>query len=323
MNKFTAILQTEYDVHPIHIQPKQGGWASLAFEVKENGTIYFLKAYEKSRASTPKLTAMIDQYVPIVAWLEHNSCLKGKVPVPLKTREGNYKCEDEENIYLLYPFIQGQTIGEKDLTEQQVEAFAHMIATLHLFGEEIPFPTEALTENFEVSFVRELEEIMHDKTEQISAEWYSFMHKNREKIGTWINAIKELSEKLHTASLDKVLCHTDLHHWNLMQADNLLLIDWEGLKLAPAEADIMFLTDKPYLKHFIKVYQQYHKNYHINEDALVFYQLRRRLEDIWEFAGQLLYEELDIQEKDSIIGYLKDLTDDENDPLEIAGLNML
>ncbi|MFD1064658.1 aminoglycoside phosphotransferase family protein [Oceanobacillus locisalsi] len=311
MNRLTAILQTEYSVHPIHIHPKQGGWASLAFEVKAKDAIYFLKVYEKSRASTPKLTAMIDQYVPIVAWLEQNSRLKGKVPVPLKTREGNDKCEDEENIYLLYPFIQGQTIGEKDLTEQQVEAFAHMIATLHSFGEEIPFPTEDLTEHFEVSFAREIEEVMYGNTEQLPAELYSFLSENCEKIGTWIKAIKELSEKLQSASLDKVLCHTDLHHWNLMQADELLLIDWEGLKLAPAEADIMFLADKSYFKQFMEIYLSYHKNYHIDEDALAFYQLRRKLEDMWEFIEQLLYDALDIHEKEEVIHHMKNVIEDD------------
>lgn len=97
-----------------------------------------------------------------------------------------------------------------------------------------------------------------------------------------------------------------------MEAEKLILIDWEGLKLAPAEADMMLLIENPYWKQFMKVYLQHHENYHINQDALAFYQLRRRLEDIWEFAEQLLYEELDAQEKDEIIGYLTELTDDTN-----------
>jgi thiamine kinase-like enzyme len=37
------------------------------------------------------------------------------------------------------------------------------------------------------------------------------------------------------------LCHTDAHGWNLMQNQNLMLIDWEGLKLAPVEADLRAL----------------------------------------------------------------------------------
>lgn len=312
MNKFTAMLQEEYDVHPVQIQSKQGGWASLAFEIKAGKAVYFLKVYEKNRASTPKLTALIDQYVPIVEWIEHNSNLKGRIPVPMQTKEGYYKCDDEENIYLLYPFINGKTIGEQDLTEQQTEELAHIIAALHLFGEEIPFPTGALTEDFEVPFIRELEKVLDYSEEHVPKELHLFLHENQERINKWITNVKELSTKLKSASLNRVLCHTDLHHWNLMQAENLLVIDWEGLKLAPAEADMMFLTSEPYFKKFMEIYRKYHKNYHINKDALTFYQLKRKLEDIWEFTEQLLYEELGTKDKDEIIGYLKELTDLEN-----------
>ncbi|CEI80608.1 hypothetical protein J18TS1_38000 [Oceanobacillus oncorhynchi subsp. incaldanensis] len=312
MNPFTAILQEAYGVHPVHVQSKQGGWASLAFEIKAEDAAYFLKVYEKRRASTPKLTAWIDQYAPIVEWLAYNSDLKGKIPVPLQTKEGKYQCEDTENSYLLYPFIDGETIGEQGLTKQQVSEFAHIIAALHSFGKEIPFPTKALKEDFDVPFLEELEEVIHFNEKHIPGELHALFRENREKIAAWISSIKELSEKLKSASFDMVLCHTDLHHWNLMQGEKLLLIDWEGLKLAPPEADMMFLTEKPYWKQFMEVYLQHHESYHINQDALAFYQLRRRLEDIWEFAEQLLYEEPDAQEKEEIIGYLRELTDDTN-----------
>lgn len=168
------------------------------------------------------------------------------------------------------------------------------------------------TEDFEVPFIRELEKVLDYSEEHVPKELHLFLHENQERINKWITNVKELSTKLKSASLNRVLCHTDLHHWNLMQAENLLVIDWEGLKLAPAEADMMFLTSEPYFKKFMEIYRKYHKNYHINKDALTFYQLKRKLEDIWEFTEQLLYEELSTKDKDEIIGYLKELTDLEN-----------
>jgi thiamine kinase-like enzyme len=48
-------------------------------------------------------------------------------------------------------------------------------------------------------------------------------------------------------------CHTDIHGWNLMvKDDSLILIDWEGLKIAPAEMDIMFVIDKAYAEKFLQ-----------------------------------------------------------------------
>ncbi|WP_342774586.1 hypothetical protein [Paenibacillus piri] len=58
--------------------------------------------------------------------------------------------------------------------------------------------------------------------------------------------------------------------------------------MAPVEADLMFLTDKPYYHDFLTVYQKKHPHFVINPDALQFYQGRRKLEDIWEFIEQIL-----------------------------------
>ncbi len=69
-----------------------------------------------------------------------------------------------------------------------------------------------------------------------------------------------------------VFCHTDLHNWNLMQSKNILiLIDWEGLKVAPPEADLMFLKEKPYYKCFLDIYQEKHPDFQVNSDSMEFY----------------------------------------------------
>lgn len=102
------------------------------------------------------------------------------------------------------------------------------------------------------------------------------------------------------------LCHTDIHNWNLMQfKQQLILIDWEGLRLAPVEADMMFLVDKPYYNRFLSIYRKSHKDFVINPDALQFYQEKRKLEDIWEFIEQLLFDNQDTQERADTIDSLR------------------
>lgn len=101
------------------------------------------------------------------------------------------------------------------------------------------------------------------------------------------------------------LCHTDIHNWNLMQRDEqLVLIDWEGLKLAPVKADLMFFVDKPYYDVFMNIYLKLHKDFLINTDALLFYHIRRKLEDIWEFIEQLLYDNQEDKERNETIKVL-------------------
>ncbi|WP_139185035.1 hypothetical protein [Aneurinibacillus thermoaerophilus] len=78
------------------------------------------------------------------------------------------------------------------------------------------------------------------------------------------NTVEKLSTSLKYSRLRMALCHTDIHNWNLM------LVDWEGLKLAPVEADLMFLVDNPHFNTFLSIYRKLHKNYAITATPFSF-----------------------------------------------------
>jgi len=111
-----------------------------------------------------------------------------------------------------------------------------------------------------------------------------------------------------------VLCHTDIHGWNLMQSDKLILIDWESIKFAPVEADLFtFWSDwywgnskwGSYWDKFLPVYQKYHPEYTEQNETLRFYQIRRHIEDIEEFFKQYLYDDMTKEETDEVISCLE------------------
>lgn len=318
MDKMKHLLKVKYDLEAVKIVPQRGGWAALAFKVYSSDGSFFLKVYEKSRTSTPKWTALIDQYVPITVWLMHNSQLRDRLPVPVLTQNGDYKCEDDEGIYLLYEYIEGETVGDKELTGDQVEELSEMIAELHLYGEEIPVETKAIKEDFAVPFLAQMRTVVDQgivvvqgiRVDQGIGELPCAV---RELIQLHIgplrrlmDSVEKLSEDLRKRNLKMTLCHTDLHNWNLMQSGSrqLMLIDWEGLKLAPVEADLMFFIDKPYYHTFMTNYRKVHDEFAINSDVLRFYQDRRKLEDIWEFIEQILFDRQDAQERAETISHL-------------------
>lgn len=306
MNQVKSILKDFYDIEINDVLPQQGGWASLAYKVFNKNQSYFLKVYEKGRASTPKLTALIDQYVPILVWLINNSNLNGKITVPLITSSGEYKCEDENAIYLLYEYIEGETIGDQDLTDDQVRQLSKMITELHSFGKGIPVETDAIKEDFDIPFLQTLLHTLHKRRNDLPSDIWELIHPYIPLLNDLIQAVQELSQNLKNCDLRMALCHTDLHNWNLMQSgQELILIDWEGLKLAPPEADWMFLVDKPYFNEFLSIYQKTHQNFSINPEAMTFYEGKRRLEDIWEFLEQLLYDKQEEQERIVIMNYLQ------------------
>lgn len=307
MNQVKSILKDFYDIEINVVSPQRGGWASLAYKVSNKNQSYFLKVYEKSRASTPKLTALIDQYVPIMVWLMHNSSLKGKISVPFKINSGEYKCEDEYGVYLLYEYIEGQTIGDQDLTKTQVRQLSKIITELHSHGEGIPVETDAIKEDFDIPFLQTLLHTLHKRRNDLPSDIWELIHPYIPLLNDLIQTVQELSQNLKNCDLRMSLCHTDLHNWNLMQSgQELILIDWEGLKLAPPEADLMFLVDKPYFNEFLSIYQKTHQNFSINPEAMTFYEGKRRLEDIWEFLEQLLYDKQGEQERVITMNYLQE-----------------
>lgn len=122
-----------------------------------------------------------------------------------------------------------------------------------------------------------------------------------------VDSVEKRSERLKNSNIRLALCHTDIPPWNMMQSgQQLVLIDWEGLKLAPVEADMMFLVDEPFFESFIRIYRKRHPDYAVDADALQFYQGRRKLEDILEFLEQLVYDGQDAPATEETLAHLNE-----------------
>ncbi|MED1780642.1 aminoglycoside phosphotransferase family protein [Brevibacillus fortis] len=306
MDHFKTILRHHYDIEAIDVIPQQGGWSALAYKVISDQHAYFLKVYEKSRASTPKWTALIDKYVPIIQWLSCQTRLQGKIPVPLQTRNAAYKHEDDVGIYQLFAYIEGKTIGSQALNSMQIRQLSEIIAELHLYGEEIPVSTAAIKEDFRIPFAEQFREMLTENIHHLPDDVNEIVKPFADILATRMSHLEIIAEELRGSAVKMKLCHTDLHNWNLMQSDQqLILIDWEGVKLAPVEADLMFLVGKPFFEEFMATYLMAHPNYVVNRKALEFYQIRRTLEDICELLEQLLFDEQEEKDRVETIGHLK------------------
>ncbi|HEY5465467.1 MAG TPA: phosphotransferase [Clostridia bacterium] len=117
--------------------------------------------------------------------------------------------------------------------------------------------------------------------------------------------LTRLSDSLKASSPRMVLCHTDAHNHNVMQSgDQLYLIDWEGIRLAPPETDFIFFVDKSCYPVFLGNYKKAHKDFVIDNSALSFYRIRRILEDLWQWIEQLLFDEQDDRQREQTMDFL-------------------
>lgn len=299
------ILQEKYLINTNYVSKQRGGWASLAYKVEsKNGKFYFLKVYDKSRKSTSYLTEHIDIYLPIVEWFENQTPLNGKIIRLVKTQFGNLKCEDENYLYILFDYIDGETVGEQNLTEEQVIQLAEIVSQLHNL-KDFPFDVKQISETFELSFISKLLDWTERKFDDLKADIQEVLKPNILTIKNQVNEWNNLSEFLKGQSLKNCLCHTDIHHWNIISdKQQLYLIDWEGITFAPPEADIFSIYEQPYFNSFMKKYYELNPNYQINDNTLRYYQISRKLQDIFEFIEQLQFDKLNQNEYRMNLNYL-------------------
>ncbi len=286
------ILAECYGIGGANIFKVQGGFCADAFKISLNDKAYFLKRYDKKRPVAEKYSKLIDVYAPILCYLSETN-MSDCVPKSILTTDGKNFCEDSNYKYLLYEYIDGTTIAEDKLTKLQTLKLGKIVGMLHsaLYPKgEIP---KSLYEDFSIEFNDKLSEFIYSDINE-----HQFLNPYISELKKLTKITTTLSEKAKICNAPYVLCHTDIHNWNLIQTDeDLILIDWEGIKYAPKEADFFALTNIPYKEDFINEYRKYNAAYELNQTILDFYNCRRKSEDIWEFIEKLLYENLSHEEK--------------------------
>ena len=307
MNKIEKLLCFEYGITATNITPAVGGWSAAAYKIDSEHGEYFLKVYDKKRSGIPALLEKLDLCMSVASWLEDNTGLKGKINAPVLTKQGCVKSETEDHTYLLFSYIDGITPRTTPLTVSQQKELAGIVGELHRHGADMPFDFTGIQESFEIP-CDELIKMPHKPSDPLC------VYQQRDMLMQAINKAHKLAEYVKNEQLPFVLCHTDIHGWNLMQNDKLILIDWESIKLAPAEADsYTFWGDwywgdskwGSYWDTFLPVYKKYHPGYIYRDDVLRFYQIRRHIEDINDFYRQYLYDDMSDEETAEVITCLE------------------
>jgi aminoglycoside phosphotransferase (APT) family kinase protein len=275
------------------ITEAQAGWSALAYKATSGEKNYFLKVYDKHKHTAQSWIRRIDDYIPILLWLEQNTKLRGRIPSVILSVDRNYKYTDADFIYILFEYIDGDNLFGMPLSKDLIKELAEIIAELHSI-DCIPILTENLAETFDISFCKSLSDILQSGQHLVDIEHilasYSELILNR------IRIYESLAEYLHSNKPKFVLCHTDIHCGNIMQDSRLKLIDWEGIRFAPAEADLFSFSEGFFFENFwgdfLAAYKEFHPDFQVNSEALRFYRLRRLLEDISSFTEGLMYDNL-------------------------------
>jgi spectinomycin phosphotransferase len=212
---------------------------SWAFRVEAaDGPDWFLKV----RSGTG---AMPGAAVP--AYLHRRGTPGVLAPLPTRAREP-YLVVDRFAL-ALYPMLDGRHGAEVGLTPAQWRELGATVARVHatpanpellgLVGQETFRPSRR-------ELLPELEEALAaaDPADPVAGRLAASWQAHRAVIDRLVDQADHLGRQLSGSPTPQVLCHADLHTWNVLieTTGRLWIADWDEAVLAPRERDLMFVV---------------------------------------------------------------------------------
>lgn len=272
-----ALLRDHYQVQDSMIMPVQGGWSAYAFMVKAKDKRYFLKAYDRRRASTLRAMPYIDTYAAFLASIPDS--MRCRVPKIIPTIKGHFYSSDTQGCYILHEFIEGEVLLTQQLTKSDMRQLATFLTALHQLDPILMGCNDAVGANIGIDLIPIGLALLNspNRPRMLEAVIEPYHH--------WVNRLATdlytFQNGAHYNTARKVLCHQDLHQGNLMRgSQGLIIIDWEGLMLAPKEADLMFMRGQSYEAKF---FHHYGVAEPIDPALIAYFKALRLLDDIFEW----------------------------------------
>lgn len=228
-----------------------------------------------------------------------------EVILPLETIQGkSTECFGESTL-IVYPFIEGQNGFNEALTEEQWVTLGGVLRKVH--GLKVPAEVEDLIRKEKYSSKwRDIVRFLYGRIEGEVAgdEWavklLLFMKEHMEEIRRLVDTAEALSHKIRMKSESEesfVLCHADIHGGNVLldKEGSLHIVDWDDPVMAPKERDLMFIGGGvANVWNNAREEEWFYNGYgetEIDMSLLAYYRHERIVEDIAEYAQELLLKE--------------------------------
>ena len=296
-----ACVVAEYGVALRHLAYIPLGEASYSFVAEAgDGARYILKVLDASRLA--QITAQRMTFVlPLLHELRSKALLPN-VPQPVFTAAGAPVAFCGDCRLVLLDYVEGDNPDCATLHRPNIWArLARDVAHLHLATEALELPCPEI-ETFEIPFetalldgMAALAEVTADDRPGHQA-LASLLVPQADTVTAFLARLRELADLSRDLASSNVLCHTDIHRWNLLidADDALTIIDWEGVKLAPAEHDLFAFNGDDF-PAFLDAYLGAGGVRDLHAETFGFYFYRRNLEDLTDYIVRILHENDDTQ----------------------------
>jgi spectinomycin phosphotransferase len=212
--------------------------ASWAYRVQAgSGQVYFLKV----RAGADRVPgAVVPTHLRRLG-VPH-------VLAPLASRTGAPNVLLDGFALALYPMLDARTGAEGGLSPRQWRQLGDAVRQVHAVRLPPALTRTVGRETFRPhrrELIADLEALLASgANDPVTRELAGFWRARQGVIDRLVERADELGRDLARRSFPRVLCHADLHTWNvLVDADEQpWIVDWDEAILAPKERDLMFVV---------------------------------------------------------------------------------
>jgi spectinomycin phosphotransferase len=174
------------------------------------------------------------------------SGIKQVIPA-LRTQSGSLQHELDTWVMTLHPFVEGHHGYTQRMTKAQWTEFGAALKRLHTMNFPAPIIEGIPREGFSTIWHDELRtfvaRIEREKfVDPVAIELAVILTSKRNEILSLIKKFEDSVQPLLRQAPKFVLCHADIHCWNLLINDRtgaLHFVDWDTLIFAPKERDLM------------------------------------------------------------------------------------
>ena len=235
----------------------------------------------------------------------------------LRTRSHQLWAELTPYKVMLFPFIEGRNGSEKKLTPQQWVDLGGAVKRFHATYIPSGITQGVRREDYSPRWRDGVKEYLgriaqETFTDSVAIEMAAYLKTKKAEILRIVKRAGQLAILLQKQSPKFILCHADLHIWNLLVAESgrFYIVDWDTLIYAPRERDLMFIGGglgdsgrRPQDEE--RLFYMGYGQAPIDPAALAYYRYERVIEDIAAFCEQIFSTNEGGDDRQKALEYIK------------------
>ncbi|MEM7330912.1 MAG: aminoglycoside phosphotransferase family protein [Chloroflexota bacterium] len=177
----------------------------------------------------------------------HDQGIKQVIP-PLPNRHGGLWSDLAPFKLILYPFVEGKNGFEIAPTAQQRIEFGKALKQFHTISIPTAFTEDVPNEIYTAVYRQETHNLLErfakeEFQDPLSQQLAIFINRSRSEIQNLLEKTEFFAQELQAKQLPAILCHADMHGWNMLidTKGQFFIVDWDTLVFAPKERDLMFI----------------------------------------------------------------------------------